>query len=410
MHEKHYSNLLEQLNTDLKELDQGLKRLNTSVEELIQSIQKRNETAGPLSREESELPVQEKKLLHKLIVLQKTIQEGNQAGYSQMFLLNEQQIKLLSAQEDLIEHQRRQSKSNVFWYSGLGVGILLTLALCLALLAKEPDHTAGAGQVEEAFNTTSITTSARPRPTDNANTGSQKEEAGIPTKAEDSENGREDAFSEGPLREKASVPVQVDEAKAPAKNKQPKKPAIRTSKPDSLAAKGLAEEIMVAPQLLSPEMAKAQIAPRDEYSIIYLKKKNFDRLALKYIHPEKGVHFLPFGFKTPGKIFSTAKIKNAISDSEAYHWGGVEGIPLEIDFQTYYDNYIFDEDFSNNAEQHYNELHFPGKSGLSAAQIAQRFPDCIFVEFCKSDKSLVLVFEKLQNDSDWGLSAVIHNH
>ncbi|MCB0564042.1 MAG: hypothetical protein KDD01_06665 [Phaeodactylibacter sp.] len=402
------SELEQELSSYLEELEQSLNGLYTSVEELSRTVKERNEAL--LTAQQPTLQKGKGNISpHELQELQKTIEEGNQEAYSQMFLLNEQQIKLLSGQNRLLQNAKRNFTFNIIWYPALGVGILLTLALCLTILVKGQNHTAEAVSVDEELSTAPITAGTNAWSIDSADAGLKKAAPGIASVAAGTEGSQKNALGEDPLKKKTNVPNNPDEVKVELENKPVKSAALSPDKSDSLTTKGLPEEPFSS-QLLPPERAKIQIAPKDEYAIIYLKNKNFDRLALKYIHSEKGVHFLPFGLKTPGKIFSTSMIKDVKSDSNAYHWGGVEGIPLEIDFQTYYDNYIFDEDFSDGAELHYNEISFPGNSGLTAGQIAKRFPDCIFVEFCKSGKSLVLVFEKLQNSREWGLSAIIHNH
>ena len=402
------SELEQELSSYLEELERSLNGWYTSVEELSRAVKERKEallTTGHLLLQKGEGNISP----HELKELQKTIEEGNHEAYSQMFLLNEQQIKLLSGQNRLLRHSKRNLTFNLIGYPILGLGILLTLAFCLAILIKGQNHKADAGSVNEQLSTAPITAGAKAWPVDSVNAGLKKPAPGIASVAAGPEDKQQNALDKDPTKKNTTIPNIPDEAKGRVENKPAKSATPGINKSDSLTTKGLPEEPFSS-QLPPPERAKIQIAPKDEYTITYLKNKNFDRLALKYIHSEKGVHFLPFGFKTPGKIFPSSMIKDIKSDSNAYHWGSVEGIPLEIDFQTYYDNYIFDEDFSDGAELHYNEIRFPGKSGLTAGQIAQRFPDCIFVEFCKSGKSLVLVFQKLQNSFDWGVSAIIHNH
>lgn len=388
--------LAKELSSYLEELEKGLNGLYSSVEQLGQSIKERNESllasSTSLSQEEGgEI------LLKELNGLRKTIEEERQKAYSQMFLVNEQQIKLLSGQNNLIEQMSRQSRAFYRWFPGVGIGLLLILSFCLALLLKSPGQPTNAGSDDEQSGIV---------------------DAGKQITASDygeiqQNNTSETNIAADPAESKNDNPEKTDSLPASKDEKTAtpaKKQAEGAGKSDSLSSKGIPEAPTTSPQLYPPRRAEMMVTPRDEYSLTYLKEKNFNRLSLKYIHPEKGVLFLPFGLKTPGKIFSATSLKEAMSSSEIYHWGSVEGAALEMDFKNYYDNYIFDVDFTDGTEPHYNEVHFSGKSGLTAAQIAQRFPDCIFVEFCKSGKSLILVFERPSDSLDWAISAIIHNH
>lgn len=283
----------------------------------------------------------------KLEEMEKALEEMKEAAHSQMLLLNENQIRILSGlkaqKKDLLAFSGFYRRS--LW--ALGAVMLATLGLCLALFFRKGSGSGGLSKPASAI-------SAPPASGHTA----EKEMAILP-------------------------------------------PADRDEKEKTPAA---------VPQLLSPEKAERLIAVRADYTLTYLKRKELGRLALKYIHPEKGVHFLPFGLQAEGYRFTRELVKGALSDTTIYLWGKMEGRPLKMGFAQYYDSHIFDEDFSIDVEKQYNEVRFPGRSGLSAVAIAQKFPGCFFAEYSRPDKSLILVFEELPSDNNQYLSAVIHNH
>lgn len=163
--------------------------------------------------------------------------------------------------------------------------------------------------------------------------------------------------------------------------------------------------------LLAPEKAKKIIKLRSEYVLTYFRRATFDRLAAKYIHPEKGVHFYPTGLKADGNAFTAKSFKNVMFNPVKYDWGNItaDGTPFKANFVKYYKTYIYDEDFLTASSLRFNEISFPGEFELSAAAIAHRFPGCIFTEYRKGASSLVLVFEQIAGPGVWYLVAVIHN-
>lgn len=411
MHEESYADLLEQFNKSLKSLGKALRTIEAAAsnadaleersrevlaatEETNRQLEKLLALASPSPQAENEAGRGGGTKPPQLQRLAKTIEEKDEKISSQLFYLSEQQIKLLSEQEKLKRQLWQQAKSSIKWRSVLGTGIFIVLTLCLALLYQKPGFVSFVNLADEGFSEAQEDSSIRPA--SGAAAEMRRPEASLPPPAAGAGNTRQDTVRSKQAGEE--------------NNSQAEEPAASPETPGSLTKKGVPEETGPAPQLLPAGKARKQIEPRDEYALTYLKQKNFGRLAQKYIHPEKGVYLLPFGLAVPGKVFSPEMMKEAFSSPARHRWGTVGSTALETDFQTYYSNYIFDEDFTQGAEKHFNEVHCPGQSGLSAPQIARRFPDCIFVEFCKSGKSLVLVYERLQNGLDWGLLALIHNH
>lgn len=164
-------------------------------------------------------------------------------------------------------------------------------------------------------------------------------------------------------------------------------------------------------KLMAPEHAERAIKARSKYAMTYFQRANFERLAEKYIHPEKGIHFYPAGLKASGKALPVQSLKNAMFNPVKYDWGKVSSDEPSIKsgFINYYKTYIYDQDFLTATDVRFNEIAYPGKFGLSASAIATKHPDCIFAEYRKNDKSLVLIFEQFAGPGLWYLVGVIHN-
>lgn len=164
-------------------------------------------------------------------------------------------------------------------------------------------------------------------------------------------------------------------------------------------------------KLMTPEHAERAIKARSKYAMTYFQRANFERLAEKYIHPEKGIHFYPAGLKASGKALPVQSLKNAMFNPVKYDWGKVSATEPSIvsGFINYYKTYIYDQDFLSASDVRFNEIAFSGKFGLSANAIAAKHPDCVFAEFRKNDKSLVLIFEQFEGPGLWYLVGAIHN-
>lgn len=126
----------------------------------------------------------------------------------------------------------------------------------------------------------------------------------------------------------------------------------------------------------------------------YLKNQNFDRLALKYFHPEKGVHFYPFSLSTEGRHFPPSEMNQLENLSGAITWGNKpDGEPLELSVPAYHRQFIYDEDYEA-VTSAYNQLDFSGSQGLTLQQLESQFPGGIFVEFATDKSAVILVFEE----------------
>lgn len=200
----------------------------------------------------------------------------------------------------------------------------------------------------------------------------------------------------------ASLPVKkaadTDRAPATAEPEVKKAPTTTSAAPKKV-------------NLLSADQAEKTIKHRSKYALTYFKRAQFDYLAAKYIHPEKGVHFYPAGLKAAGASFTPQSFKNAMFNPVNYDWGQVapDAPPIKHRFINYYKNHIYDQDFLAADKVHFNEIAFPGTHGLSAAAIAGKYPGCVFAEYQMEGKSLTLIFEQFDGPGVWYLVGVIHN-
>lgn len=148
-----------------------------------------------------------------------------------------------------------------------------------------------------------------------------------------------------------------------------------------------------------------------------LKTKDMDDLS-DYIHPSKGVRFSPYGYIDTDNhlVFTAEEVDNLDKDAGIYTWGSYDGSgePIELDFNDYYDRFIFDHDFSN-PQIIGNNVRIG--QGNTLNNIAEVYENGYFVElhFQGFDPqyegidwvSLRLVFEEV--DGDWYLVGIVHD-
>ena len=148
-----------------------------------------------------------------------------------------------------------------------------------------------------------------------------------------------------------------------------------------------------------------------------IKDKNMVELS-NYVHPTKGLRFTPYVFTnlTFDQVFTPAEVSDLPNDTEEYDWGYYYGTPTEtkimLNFNDYYDEFIYDEDFLNtnivgvNAVVSYGDI---------IDNIANEYPDAEYLEYyivTSQDnnniywRSLKLVFEKVSEE--YKLVAIIH--
>ena len=147
--------------------------------------------------------------------------------------------------------------------------------------------------------------------------------------------------------------------------------------------------------------------------------KDKDMAALSsYVHPTKGLRFTPYVHinSTFDQVFTPQEVADLPADTTEYDWGYYYGTPVEtqilLNFNDYYDEFIYDEDFLNaniigvNAVVSY---------GVMIDNIFDEYPDAEYLEFyiiTSQDnnniywRSLKVAFEKV--GGEYKLIGIIH--
>lgn len=148
-----------------------------------------------------------------------------------------------------------------------------------------------------------------------------------------------------------------------------------------------------------------------------IKNREMSKLA-SYTHPEKGLRFSPYGYidVNAGKVFTADEVKGLKENNQAYTWGSYDGSgePINMNFNDYYEKFIYDKDFANPQIIGNNTAV---SQGNSLNNIKEVYPKGYFVElhFKGFDpknsgidwESLKLVFE--EKDGEWYLVSIIHD-
>lgn len=176
----------------------------------------------------------------------------------------------------------------------------------------------------------------------------------------------------------------------------------------------LARQIGDASDSLAKAAAQAVLALRDH---------DMAELAA-LVHPVKGVMLSPYTFVrtlqgAPGEadmLFTRAQVAGLWSDPTVYHWGYHDGSgePIDVAFQAYYAEFVYDVDFAQPEEIGFDE--FIGQ-GNTINNIREAYPIGVPVEYYFSGfdpqyggmdwRSLRLVFE--QADGTWYLVGIVHD-
>lgn len=148
-----------------------------------------------------------------------------------------------------------------------------------------------------------------------------------------------------------------------------------------------------------------------------LKNKDMDDLS-DFIHPTKGVRFSPYGYVDTDNhlVFTAQEVDDLDNDTKVYTWGNYDGSgePIELDFNDYYDKFIFDQDFSNPQIIGNNVAVSFGNSldNISEVYEGGHFIELHFQGFDPQYEgmdwtSLKLVFESV--NGNWYLVGIVHD-
>ena len=143
-----------------------------------------------------------------------------------------------------------------------------------------------------------------------------------------------------------------------------------------------------------------------------------DYVSLSQIaHPERGIVFVPYATVNLASdcCFTPSQIANFASDNSKYIWGVYDGSgePVELTPSEYFNEFVFDVDFTKCNNFGINELL---RTGNSLENIEEAFPGCVYVDCYMPDpaeeggpnwQSLRLVFE--EHGGKLMLSAIVHN-
>jgi hypothetical protein len=146
-----------------------------------------------------------------------------------------------------------------------------------------------------------------------------------------------------------------------------------------------------------------------------IKDKDMEQLS-SYVHPSKGLTFTPNVFITPESdlVFTAAEVAGLPVDETLYKWGYYinSDFDIELNFNDYYDLYIYDKDYIN-AEKIGNNTVI--NTGDEIDNVVEVYPNAEFLEYMfigtlkevGSDwRSLKLVFE--ESEGKRYLISIIH--
>lgn len=148
-----------------------------------------------------------------------------------------------------------------------------------------------------------------------------------------------------------------------------------------------------------------------------IEAENFSDLAI-YVHPNMGVRFSPYDYidVQNDQVFQAAQFQNLSGNPNVYLWGNYDGTgdPINLTFDDYYDEFIYDEDFAN---PHMYGNNYPIGTGNMINNFSDVYPNGQFIEFHFTGfdpqyegmdwSSLKLGFE--QHNNAWYLVGVIHS-
>ncbi len=148
-----------------------------------------------------------------------------------------------------------------------------------------------------------------------------------------------------------------------------------------------------------------------------LKTGNLDDLE-DYTHPTKGIRFSPYSYVNAQNdiVISASNLNGIMQNAQTYTFGSYDGSgdPINLTFQAYYDEFVYDQDFAN-AELIGNNTAV--KTGNMINNLSDVYPAGYFVEFHFSGfdpqyegmdwKSIRIIME--QESGIWYIVGIIHD-
>lgn len=150
-----------------------------------------------------------------------------------------------------------------------------------------------------------------------------------------------------------------------------------------------------------------------------LSRKDMGQLAA-WVHPEKGLRFSPYAYVDPKKdlVFTRAEVEGLMEDGTKRVWRTYPGSgeQIEMTFADYYERFVYDADFLQDAEiavnkglgqgtmiNNLNEVYPEAQYDFVEYHIAGIDPSVEGMDW----RSLRLVFEKIGEDR--ALVGIIHD-
>lgn len=167
------------------------------------------------------------------------------------------------------------------------------------------------------------------------------------------------------------------------------------------------------PELLGPSQ---NVLVTSLEVIELLKDKDMASLA-QYVHGANGLRFTPYFYidTLEDQVFTAQEVTGLGQNTDLFIWGDYDGVgdPINLTFNDYYSEFIYDEDFVN---PQYIGNNMPLASGNMIDNLDQAYPNGHFVEFHFEEidpqyagmdwRSLRLVFE--QDNGLWYLVGIVH--
>lgn len=166
----------------------------------------------------------------------------------------------------------------------------------------------------------------------------------------------------------------------------------------------------------TPEAVEERIRELGEKVLAAFKDKDMQTLS-RYVHPEKGVRFSPYTYVEVDKdiVITSEEIKTLPDNGKVYAWGYYDGIgdPIELTFEEYLAEFIYDYDFLNADEVIYDRQYDRGNTISNVFEVYEGSHILEYYykgtpEYDGMDwRSIKLVFE--EKDGTWYLVGVVHD-
>ena len=165
---------------------------------------------------------------------------------------------------------------------------------------------------------------------------------------------------------------------------------------------------------LSPATAERTIANRSRAVVNALSRRDMRGLA-RLVHPTRGVRFSPSpSVSESDAILTRAELVSAWRDRRPDVWGETEAGEINMTFQQYFAEYVYDRDFARIGQVSYNGSR---SHGTNSNTLRDNYPRAILVEYHSPGrdpraegmdwKSLWLIFERAGRE--WYLVDIAHD-